>query len=152
MPTMVQNATLSHVILDCIYSLNHSEKDGMILKWYFNGKTIFQWIPPSKPKVRDTAILNDCFKSAKIFILYQSFLRNAGHSLGATFFFRLSLVFLKNYLCKIIKPQWKLWIFFCKKILSSKSLKDIKSFFLNCSILENSDVTKYHSISFDHFV
>ena len=33
------------------YSLNHSEKDGMILKWYFNGKTIFQWIPPSKPKV-----------------------------------------------------------------------------------------------------
>lgn len=49
-PTMVQNATLSHVILDCIYSLNHSEKDGMILKWYFNGKTIFQWIPPSKPK------------------------------------------------------------------------------------------------------
>ena len=25
----------------------------MILKWYFNGKTIFQWIPPSKPKVRD---------------------------------------------------------------------------------------------------
>ena len=50
-PTMVQNGTVTHVILDCIYGLNHSEKDGMILKWYFNGKTIFQWIPPSKPKV-----------------------------------------------------------------------------------------------------
>ena len=50
-PSMVQNATKSHIILDCIYSLNHSEKDGMILKWYFNGKAIFQWIPPSKPKV-----------------------------------------------------------------------------------------------------
>ena len=48
---MVQNGTVTHVILDCIYGLNHSEKDGMILKWYFNGKTIFQWIPPSKPKV-----------------------------------------------------------------------------------------------------
>ena len=50
-PSMVRNATEPHVILDCIYSLNHSEKDGMILKWYFNGKTIFQWIPPSKPQV-----------------------------------------------------------------------------------------------------
>ena len=50
-PTLVQNGTLTHVILDCVYDLNHSEKDGMILKWYFNGKTIFQWIPPSKPKV-----------------------------------------------------------------------------------------------------
>lgn len=50
-PTMVQNGSLAHVVLDCIYNLNHSEKDGMILKWYFNGKTIFQWIPPSKPKV-----------------------------------------------------------------------------------------------------
>lgn len=49
-PSMVRNATEPHVILDCIYSLNHSEKDGMILKWYFNGKTIFQWIPPSKPQ------------------------------------------------------------------------------------------------------
>ena len=49
---MVQNGTLSHVILDCVYGLNHSEKDGMILKWYFNGKIIFQWIPPLKPKVR----------------------------------------------------------------------------------------------------
>ena len=58
-PTMVQNATLSHVILDCIYSLNHSEKDGMILKWYFNGKTIFQWIPPSKPKVDYTNFFTD---------------------------------------------------------------------------------------------
>ena len=51
-PNLVKNGTREHVILDCIYSLNHSEKDGMILKWYFNGKTIFQWIPPSKPKVR----------------------------------------------------------------------------------------------------
>ena len=50
-PPMVQNGTVDYVILDCIYGLNHSEKDGMILKWYFNGKTIFQWIPPSKPKV-----------------------------------------------------------------------------------------------------
>jgi hypothetical protein len=50
-PSMVQNGTVAYVVLDCIYTLNHSEKDGMILKWYLNGKTIFQWIPPSKPQV-----------------------------------------------------------------------------------------------------
>ena len=51
-PSLVQNGTRTHAMLDCKYSLNNSEKDGMILKWYFNGKTIFQWIPPSKPKVK----------------------------------------------------------------------------------------------------
>ena len=66
---MVQNGTLSHVILDCVYGLNHSEKDGMILKWYFNGKIIFQWIPPLKPKVRTKNIASvfmntDDFSSA----------------------------------------------------------------------------------------
>ena len=59
-PNLVKNGTREHVILDCVYSLNHSEKDGMILKWYFNGKTIFQWIPPSKPKVCYSYLCRKC--------------------------------------------------------------------------------------------
>ena len=46
------NDSLRHVVLDCRYSLNHTEKDGMILKWYLNGVTIYQWIPPARPQVR----------------------------------------------------------------------------------------------------
>ena len=51
-PRVVLNASMPYVILDCQYGLNHSEKDGMVLKWYLNGRTIYQWIPPAHPKVR----------------------------------------------------------------------------------------------------
>ena len=51
-PPLVQNGTVSHIILDCPYSLISSEKDGMVLKWYLNSRTvpIYQWIPPSHPQ------------------------------------------------------------------------------------------------------
>ena len=51
-PSVVQNGSVPFVILDCHYSMNHSEKDGMILKWYLNGRTVYQWIPPAHPQVR----------------------------------------------------------------------------------------------------
>ena len=50
-PPEVRNNSRNSVLLDCQYSLNHTEKDGMILKWYFNGLTIYQWIPPARPQV-----------------------------------------------------------------------------------------------------
>ena len=50
-PSEIQNDTETFVVLDCQYSLNHTEKDGMILKWYLNGITIYQWIPPARPQV-----------------------------------------------------------------------------------------------------
>ena len=51
-PSQVQNGTVPHIILDCPYSLSLSEKDGMVLKWYLNSRTvpIYQWIPPSHPQ------------------------------------------------------------------------------------------------------
>ena len=51
-PPEVRNNSRNSVLLDCQYSLNHTEKDGMILKWYFNGLTIYQWIPPARPQVK----------------------------------------------------------------------------------------------------
>jgi hypothetical protein len=33
-PSVIQNGSVPFVVLDCHYSMNHSEKDGMILKWY----------------------------------------------------------------------------------------------------------------------
>ena len=56
-PRVVLNGTLPFVLLDCQYALNHSERDGMVLKWYLNGNTIYQWIPPSKPQVKMTRII-----------------------------------------------------------------------------------------------
>ena len=50
-PAVIQNGTVPFVVLDCHYSMNHSEKDGMILKWYLNGRTVYQWIPPTHPQV-----------------------------------------------------------------------------------------------------
>ncbi len=52
-PSQVLNGSLPYVILDCEYSLNHSEMGGgMVLKWYRNGQNIYQWIPPANPRVR----------------------------------------------------------------------------------------------------
>ena len=50
-PSEIRNDSRRYVVLDCQYSLNHTEKDGMILKWYLNGLTIYQWIPPARPQV-----------------------------------------------------------------------------------------------------
>ena len=52
-PPVIQNGTQDHVILDCPYTLHQSERDGIVLKWYLNSKTvpIYQWIPPSHPQV-----------------------------------------------------------------------------------------------------
>ena len=58
-PKQIMNDSLRHVVLDCRYSLNHTEKDGMILKWYLNGVTIYQWIPPARPQV---SIKNSCIQ------------------------------------------------------------------------------------------
>ena len=57
-PKQIMNDSLRHVVLDCRYSLNHTEKDGMILKWYLNGVTIYQWIPPARPQVSIEKQLN----------------------------------------------------------------------------------------------
>ena len=51
-PPSIRNGSLDSVVLDCQYSLNHSERDGMVLKWYLDGKTIYQWIPPARPQVQ----------------------------------------------------------------------------------------------------
>lgn len=52
-PAVVQNGSVDHVILDCPYSLtNRGEREGLVLKWYLNSKTvpIYQWIPPHHPR------------------------------------------------------------------------------------------------------
>ena len=53
-PAQVMNGTLPYVILDCDYTLDVSEKrsgGSMVLKWYRNGRNIYQWIPPAHPRV-----------------------------------------------------------------------------------------------------
>ena len=54
MPAVIQNGTVDHVVLDCPYTLEPGERDGIVLKWYLNSNTvpIYQWIPPSHPQVR----------------------------------------------------------------------------------------------------
>ena len=53
-PPVIQNGTVDHVVLDCPYTLEPGERDGIVLKWYLNSNTvpIYQWIPPSHPQVR----------------------------------------------------------------------------------------------------
>ena len=53
-PAQVMNGTMPYVILDCDYTLDASEmRSGgtMVLKWYWNGRNIYQWIPPAHPRV-----------------------------------------------------------------------------------------------------
>ena len=52
MPEIIQNGTRDFVVLDCPYELGPGERDGIVLKWYLNSKTvpIYQWIPPSHPQ------------------------------------------------------------------------------------------------------
>lgn len=37
-----------HLVLDCEYEID-SDEEGFVLKWYFNGRMIYQWIPPGRP-------------------------------------------------------------------------------------------------------
>ena len=39
-PEIIQNGTRDHVILDCPYELSPGERDGIVLKWYLNSKTV----------------------------------------------------------------------------------------------------------------
>ena len=57
-PSVVENGTLPHIILDCQFHINRNEMDGMVLKWYLNSRTvpIYQWIPPAHPQVRKNII------------------------------------------------------------------------------------------------
>ena len=51
-PPVIRNGSVDHVVLDCPYSLQPGERDGIVLKWYLNSNTvpIYQWIPPSHPQ------------------------------------------------------------------------------------------------------
>lgn len=44
-----------HLILDCEYEIDPDESM-FVLKWLFNGKTIYQWIPPERPPFGFTAM------------------------------------------------------------------------------------------------
>ena len=61
-PAQVMNGTLPYVILDCDYTLDVSEQrtgGSMVLKWYRNGRNIYQWIPPDHPRVCRYIVQND---------------------------------------------------------------------------------------------
>ncbi|EDS27169.1 conserved hypothetical protein [Culex quinquefasciatus] len=36
-----------HLVMDCEYEIDPDEK-GFVLKWFFNSKPIYQWIPPGR--------------------------------------------------------------------------------------------------------
>ena len=44
----VVNSTNKPLVLDCEYDIKAKE-NGFVLKWYFNGKMIYQYIPDKKP-------------------------------------------------------------------------------------------------------
>ncbi|CAG7733551.1 unnamed protein product, partial [Allacma fusca] len=51
-PALVKNGTDEFIILDCDYNLSDTEKEGLVVKWFFNGSInpVYQWIPPKKPQ------------------------------------------------------------------------------------------------------
>lgn len=46
---ILDNSDIKPLILDCEYELNPIEK-GFVLKWYFEGRAVFQWIPGGERK------------------------------------------------------------------------------------------------------
>lgn len=44
-----------HLVLDCEYEIDPDESM-FVLKWLFNGKTIYQWIPPARSPFGFTAM------------------------------------------------------------------------------------------------
>jgi len=57
-PEAVRNGSRSHLVLDCDYELDRSSdgEGGVILKWYRNGDTIYQWVPPRRPQVSQSVL------------------------------------------------------------------------------------------------
>ncbi|XP_053685578.1 uncharacterized protein LOC128735109 [Sabethes cyaneus] len=51
-----------HLILDCEYEIDLHER-GFVLKWYFNGKLIYQWIPPRRLPLGFTAMKHQVNRS-----------------------------------------------------------------------------------------
>ncbi|CAL8110934.1 unnamed protein product [Orchesella dallaii] len=51
-PQSVQNGTEDAVILDCDYTLETEDKNGLVVKWFFNkgGTPVYQWISKNKPQ------------------------------------------------------------------------------------------------------
>lgn len=50
-PQSVANGTSDPVTLDCDYTLDEEDKNGLVVKWFFNkGNTpVYQWIKDHKP-------------------------------------------------------------------------------------------------------
>ncbi|XP_055530627.1 uncharacterized protein LOC129721739 [Wyeomyia smithii] len=51
-----------HLILDCEYEIDLHEQ-GFVLKWYFNGKLIYQWIPMRRPPIGFTSMKHQVNRS-----------------------------------------------------------------------------------------
>ncbi|XP_055591196.1 uncharacterized protein LOC129743245 [Uranotaenia lowii] len=51
-----------HLVLDCEYDIDPAEK-GFVLKWLFNGKMIYQWIPPRRPSFNFSEIRHQVNRS-----------------------------------------------------------------------------------------
>lgn len=50
-PQIIKNGTDESVILDCDYSVDETEKKGLVVKWFHERKQspVYQWIPNQKP-------------------------------------------------------------------------------------------------------
>lgn len=49
-PATVKVGEVDHVILDCDYDLENTSRQGLVVKWFFEGdKVVYQWIQGRKP-------------------------------------------------------------------------------------------------------
>lgn len=51
-PSYVVNGSKSQLVLDCQYELTDNDKEGMVVKWYYNRQPfpVYQWIPNNVPQ------------------------------------------------------------------------------------------------------
>ncbi|XP_076058555.1 uncharacterized protein LOC143035573 [Oratosquilla oratoria] len=51
-PSVVVNGSTPLLVLDCEYNLTESDKEGLVVKWYYNRQPfpIYQWIPNNAPQ------------------------------------------------------------------------------------------------------
>ena len=51
-PRVIQNGSRSSVVLDCEYKYEPFEKQGLVVKWFFNHnpEAVYQWIPGKPAK------------------------------------------------------------------------------------------------------
>jgi hypothetical protein len=78
---MIRNNTEGPVTLDCDYDITDEEKEGLVVKWYFNNQDqVYQWIPNQRPQ--DLGILKgklnldyqaspDAYKMYRALQIYQ---------------------------------------------------------------------------------